>query len=167
MLESVFTIGKELYMIFKESLDGIESEMALRLHFGMNGSLSLRNASNKSSGAAPWKQNKQVSLRVYFTDASSRLTILEAWDTSVSTRISAEDARSKFCTLSSKDVCSNLFNAQEVFTSLRQDGHQFSISDALLHQQIFPGVGNIIKVESLHRRYGISPLTHSYQHFLR
>lgn len=149
-VESAFTVGKELYIIFKESIEGIESETALRLHFGMNGSLNLRNNNSKSS-VAPWKQNKQVSLRLYFSDASTRVTILEAWDTNVSTRISADAARNKYCTLSSKDACSVLFNAQQVFTSLRQDGHNLSISDALLHQEIFPGVGNIIKVESLHR----------------
>lgn len=150
-IDSIFTIGKELYIIFTEYSDGLKTETALRLHFGMNGSLNLRNANNISSDVAPWKQNKQVSLRLYFSDDSSRLTILEAWDTNVSTRVSAEDARNKFCTLSCKDACSALFNAQNVFMSLRQDGQNFSISDALLHQHIFPGVGNIIKVESLHR----------------
>ena len=151
-LHSVFTIGKELYLILKESLDGTESEMAIRLHFGMNGSVNIRKAdTSKSSGIAPWKQNKQVSLRLFFSDPSSRLTILEAWETNVSTRVSAEAACNKLCTLSCKDACSTMFNAQEVFMSLRNDGHNLSISDALLHQEIFPGVGNIIKVETLHR----------------
>lgn len=150
-LESVFTIGKELYVVFKESIDGAEYENALRLHFGMNGSLNIRKADNKSSGVAPWKQNKQVSLRLYFSDNKSRINILEAWDTNVSTRVSAEALRNKLCNLACKDACSTMFNAQEVFVSLRRDGHSLSISDALLHQEIFPGVGNIIKVESLHR----------------
>ena len=151
-LHSVFTIGKELYLILKESLDGIESEIAIRLHFGMNGSLNIRKAdTSRLSGVAPWKLNKQVSLRLYFSDPSSRITVLEAWDTNIGTRISAEAACNKLCTLSCKDVCSTMFNAQEVFMSLRSDGHNLSISDALLHQEIFPGVGNIIKVETLHR----------------
>lgn len=152
-LESAFTIGKELFLIFKTSLDDIETELALRLHFGMNGSLNLRQVDSKSQGSmvAPWKQNKTVSLRLYFSNNTSRWTILEAWDTNVSTRITAEVARTKLCHLSSKDACSTMFQAQEVFTSLRRDGHNLSISDALLHQELFPGVGNIIKVESLHR----------------
>eukprot|EP00956_Cyclotella_meneghiniana_P032577 scaffold90161_cov73-Cyclotella_meneghiniana.AAC.9 len=151
-LESVFTVGKELYLIFKESIDGAEYEKALRLHFGMNGSLNIRKADNKSSGVAPWKQNKQVSLRLYFSDSStSRISILEAWDTNVSTRVSAEASRNKLFNLACKDACSTMFNAQEVFVSLRRDGHSLSVSDALLHQEIFPGVGNIIKVESMHR----------------
>ena len=150
-LESAFTIGKELFLVFEEKTERTESQTALRLHFGMNGSLNIRKASNKTSGVAPWKQNKPVSLRLYFSDASSQSTILEVWESTVNYPVSVEKARNKLVNLSSKDACSIHFNAQDVFTSLRQDGHSLSISDAILHQEIFPGVGNIIKIESLHR----------------
>ncbi|KAL3781593.1 hypothetical protein HJC23_007113 [Cyclotella cryptica] len=152
LLEASFTVGKELFLIFKESNDGAESESALRLHFGMNGSLNVRRAGNTSFGSPAWKQNQTPSLRLCFVGhQSSHLTILEAWDTTVTFPVSVDTARNKLLKLSSKDACSALFNAQEVFASLREEGQSLSISDALLHQEIFPGVGNIIKIESLHR----------------
>lgn len=156
-LTEAFTVGKELFLVFS---DTNEKDNVLRLHFGMNGSLNARraytNKSNqkKASGAAPWKQNKTPCLRLYFTEGcnSSCYTILEAWETTVNYKtVSADAARDKLFRLNSRDVCSALFNAQDAFTSLRQAGQHMSISDALLNQDIFPGVGNIIKIESLHR----------------
>lgn len=151
LLDSAFTVGKELFLIFKGPNEGKESEFAMRLHFGMNGSLHVRSADNKAFGVPAWKQKQTPSLRLFFVGLLSRSTILEAWDTTVTFPVSADTTRKKLLNLSSKDACSKLFNAQEVFASLRQDGENLTISDALLHQEIFPGVGNIIKIESLHR----------------
>lgn len=155
-----FTIGKELFLIFTDSF----TETAMRLHFGMNGSFrttrvarcnnhdQLQQQSTTATGVANWKRND---LRIFLERENSsndtHYTVMEAWDTTVNYPVSAVSAREKFTNLSSKDVCSVLFNAQDIFTSLRQRGMTFNISDALLNQEICPGVGNIIKIESLHR----------------
>lgn len=161
-LIEAFSVGKEMFLIFNDSDedDTLSSETAMRLHFGMNGSFRTRRVrianleqQQPSSSTPSWKQND---LRLYFENGNNNndthhYTIAEAWDTTVNYPVSASSARKKFTNLSCRDVCSVLFNAQEVCTSLRQLGSRLIISDALLNQEIFPGVGNIIKIESLHR----------------
>eukprot|EP00571_Detonula_confervacea_P005712 CAMPEP_0172325546 /NCGR_PEP_ID=MMETSP1058-20130122/54332_1 /TAXON_ID=83371 /ORGANISM="Detonula confervacea, Strain CCMP 353" /LENGTH=446 /DNA_ID=CAMNT_0013042125 /DNA_START=47 /DNA_END=1384 /DNA_ORIENTATION=- len=160
-LEDAFTVGKELFFIF--TLGASVTEVALRLHFGMNGSLNARKVKSsdlrkRPSGVAPWKQKNEPSLRLYFIDESrsgfggaSNYVIVEAWDTTVTFPVSVQNSRNKLMDLTSRDACSTLFNAQDVFTAIRQSGNNLIISDALLNQDIFPGVGNIIKIESLHK----------------
>lgn len=157
-LTEAFSVGKEVFLIFNE--DAVSSlpeiaETAMRLHFGMNGSFRTRkvahdNPEQEPSGVANWKRND---LRIYFEGGNNdtHFTVVEAWDTTVNYPVSASSARDKFTNLSSRDVCSVLFNAQDVFTSLRQLRSGYNISDALLNQEVFPGVGNIIKIESMHR----------------
>ncbi|KAL7542785.1 hypothetical protein ACHAXR_012092 [Thalassiosira sp. AJA248-18] len=160
-LEQAFSLGKELFLIFTGAPpDGLHdasyTDVALRLHFGMNGSLTTRKVKSndvqkKPSGIAPWKQKNDPSLRLYFVDSASSYVIVEAWDTTVTFPVSAMNSRTKLMDLTSRDACSALFNAQDVFTSIRESGKNLIISDALLNQCLFPGVGNIIKIESLHR----------------
>ena len=156
-LIEAFSVGKEMFLIFNDDTeeDASSSDTAMRLHFGMNGSFRTRKVANLEQQPPPsstphWKQND---LRLYFEDGNNpgNYTVAEAWDTTVNYPVSASSARDKFTNSSSRDVCSVLFNAQNVFTSLRQSGSRLIISDALLNQEIFPGVGNIIKIESLHR----------------
>ena len=153
-LLEVFSIGKELFLVFS-SIEG--TDVALRLHFGMNGSLQARkvNANSdlqKNTGPA-WKQNKVPTLRLYFVDndnTTSNHIMLETWETTIQFPVSADNARNKYMESTSRDVCSELFNAQDLFTCIRQEGNNMIISDALLNQDIYPGVGNIIKIEGLH-----------------
>lgn len=153
-LEQAFSVGKEVFLIFASPDEG---SCALRLHFGMNGSLYARKVKSgdvqeKLSGLAPWKQKNDPSLRLYFVDNNNQCVIIvEAWETTVTYPVSATNAHNKLMDLASRDVCSTLFNAQDAFTSIRQLGNNLIISDALLNQDIFPGVGNIIKNEALHR----------------
>lgn len=165
-LEEAFTVGKELFLIFAASWDaGDESSppmvpVALRLHFGMSGSLIARKVNSsdlhkKPSCVPPWKRNNDPSLRIYFVDNNqtrnvSSYIVVEAWETTITYPVSATNSRNKLMELNSRDACSTSFNAQDVFTSIRRSGGLI-ISDALLNQDIFPGVGNIIKIESLHR----------------
>lgn len=156
-LIEAFVVGKEMFLIFNDTEEDDASETAMRLHFGMNGSFRTRKVANLELQPPPsstphWKQND---LKLYFenngNNSGSSYTVAEAWDTTVNYPVSASSARDKFTNLSSRDVCSVLFNAQNMFTSLRQLGSRFNISYALLNQEICPGVGNIIKIESLHR----------------
>jgi endonuclease VIII-like 3 len=161
-LLEAFTVGKELFLIFAAA--NTDDDVALRLHFGMNGSLNARKVKASDlqkppSGIAPWKQGKEPSLRLYFVEdirdghspGSTSYIVIEAWDTTVNYPVSASKSRNKMIELTSRDVCSSLFNAQNVFTAIRELGNNMIISDALLNQDICPGVGNIIKIESLHR----------------
>ena len=163
-VQEAFTVGKELFLFFTDSSSSTET--AMRLHFGMNGSFRTTmvgrcnnnhdelQQSTTATGAANWKRNNDLRIFLESENNSSNdthYTVIEAWDTTVNYPVSAVSAREKFTNLASKDVCSVLFNAQDVFTSLRQHGITLNISDALLNQEICPGVGNIIKIESLHR----------------
>lgn len=168
-LIEAFTVGKELFLIFSESVgrDGLPNqesrESAVRLHFGMNGFLNTRKidpswGNDKMYGVAPWKQKKASTLRLYLANqnnhvnnGSSEYLIIECWETNVSYPVSVSMARNKLKNNSSRDVCSSLFNAQDAFDCLKERGQRMNISDALLNQDICPGVGNIIKIESLHR----------------
>lgn len=79
---------------------------------------------------------------------------LEARKTNVSGPISASIARAKFTRLASRDTCSSKFVAQHVFDAIlhaARSSPSLPISDAILNQEIFPGVGNIIKIEGLHQ----------------
>ena len=169
VLSEAFTVGKELFLVFAfspDSTDGIgdDHDVALRLHFGMNGSLTTRKVKSsdlhRPSSVAPWKLSKQPSLRLKFSEyrrsesngtSNFSYVIVEAWETTVTYPACAMKSRKKLIDLKSRDVCSTLFNAQDVFTAIRQLGNSMMISDALLNQEIFPGIGNIIKIESLHR----------------
>ena len=157
-LSEAFSIGKELFLIFAD--ETTSADVALRLHFGMNGSLMARKVKSGSdlqkSVGPPWKQNQNPSLRLYFIDnggasSTNYYVIVETRETTVTYPVSASNARNKYMEHTQRDVCSELFNAQDVFTEIRRAGNNMIISDALLNQDIFPGVGNIIKIESLHR----------------
>ena len=201
VLCQAFSVGKELFLIFTpdddQSTGGIngddpntpcavprEEEVAVRLHFGMNGCLYCA----KSISVPPWKQNQEATIRItlvkprrtpaippcentitnFFDTAapaasasSSDVTkgggdriVLEARDSTVSGIVSARTARSKLDRMACRDSCSSSFDARQVFAVLRDAGAAdptLMICDALLNQDLFPGVGNIIKVESLHR----------------
>ena len=86
-------------------------------------------------------------------NAAERIT-LEARESTVSGIVSAAAARSKLARLACRDACSSSFDARQVFTVLRDAGvanASLMICDAVLNQDLYPGVGNIIKVEGLHR----------------
>jgi formamidopyrimidine-DNA glycosylase len=165
-LSEAFTVGKELFLIFtyahnseNDIISSCREEIALRLHFGMNGSLSALKVKSsdiprRKSAVAHWKQSTAPSIRLHFSEFSGDsggYVIVEAWDTTVTYPVNATMARMKLSQLASRDVCSTSFNAQDVFASIRQSGADSIVSDVLLNQDIFPGVGNIIKIESLHR----------------
>lgn len=113
----------------------------------MNGSLQAKKSKVNNSNNAPnsGPQWKKISLRLHFQSA-----VVEAYDTTVQF-VNSTRARAKLSKLCSVDVCSASFNAQRAFSALKTGGRGQIITDALLDQSILPGVGNIIKIESLHR----------------
>lgn len=191
ILCEAFSVGKEVFLIFTPDYQssgghndddsngdcaGPREEVAVRLHFGMNGCLYCA----KSISVPQWKKKQEATICMalvkpirttaiqckstitnFFDDtkpaasaasAASRI-FLEARESTVSGVMSARAARSKLERLASRDSCSSSFDARQVFTVLRDAGAanpSLMICDSVLNQDLFPGVGNIIKVESLH-----------------
>ena len=141
-----FSVGKEVFLVFSD-------DSALRLHFGMNGCLWFKS----SSGSADMTRNQeQVTLKLELHQSLKDGNAHESWmltcrGTTVN-KVSARVAYSKRDRLLKRDVCAedSVFDANQVLTALKTRPSAF-ISDAILDQDRFPGVGNIIKIEGLHQ----------------
>ena len=142
IVEEAFCVGKEVFLVTTNG-------NALRLHFGMNGSLQLKNQGSVSTFPS-WRQTQAVSLRIVLQSEQTVTQIVECWSTTINT-LSAFVARSKRERLAAHDVCSpnNTFSPLKVIKAIRKRPDAM-IADAILDQDIFPGVGNIIKMEGLH-----------------
>ena len=112
-----------------------------------------RNAANHERAGNRQKGiEKKRKLGFDNNSSSQNMIIVETRNTSVSFGVSANVARLKLSRLHCRDVCSPTFHANQVFQVLRhQVNAKLIISDAILNQNYFPGVGNIIKIESLHK----------------
>jgi formamidopyrimidine-DNA glycosylase len=159
-LDQVFSVGKELFLLFllDDSSDD-EEAIALRLHFGMNGCLYLTRSGNSSNAVPPWRRNTASSLILKLespnessspSPPASALIIIETKD-SRSSFVSANVAKSKLNRLGNRDVCGSNFDPDAVLEAILEKRSTAMISDAVLDQERFPGVGNIIKIEGLHR----------------
>ncbi|KAM9470795.1 endonuclease 8-like 3 isoform 1-T1 [Clarias gariepinus] len=124
----VQTLGKELFMYF-----GVR---ALRLHFGMDGSMRINTAERKDSRGHP------PSLVVSLSEDT-----LSFYSTTAEIRLS-EDCMEKVRLMACLDVCSPSFSVCAAVEAVcRERGR--SVCDVLLDQAVLPGVGNIIKNEAL------------------
>ncbi|CAJ1952861.1 unnamed protein product [Cylindrotheca closterium] len=154
-LAEVISVGKEVFLLFtsnREGEDSQEGETALRLHFGMSGCLYLYQDDIGTNSIPTWRRNTPSSLKIYLVspdDPISRMC-LETKD-STSNLLSARVARSKVMRLSKRDVCGDGFDPLAVMDAIVNKRSDAIISDAILDQDRFPGVGNIIKIEGLHR----------------
>jgi formamidopyrimidine-DNA glycosylase len=154
IIQEAFSVGKELFLIFND--EASKEESALRLHFGMNGCLWLHNQGAPSTLPA-WRQKEEFSLTITIQrEVNGPCMILQTMN-SVTTEISAFVARSKRQRLGSRDICGddNVFDSEAVLKSIQKRSLDM-IADAVLDQDKFPGVGNIIKIEGLHRA-GVHP----------
>ncbi|NWW95514.1 NEIL3 Endonuclease, partial [Rhynochetos jubatus] len=124
----VETLGKELFMYFDQK--------ALRIHFGMNGSLCINpDASNDRHGATPVLEIQLTKDTVWF------------FEVTVDYRSAAESER-KVRMMESLDVCSPKFSFFRAQSEIKQQKTRM-LCDVLLDQSVLPGVGNIIKNEAL------------------
>ncbi|KAF7228607.1 endonuclease 8-like 3 isoform X2 [Nothobranchius furzeri] len=124
----VETLGKELFMYF--------GSRALRLHFGMNGSMSLNPAQRKvTTGSA-------AVLEIHLTNDT-----VAFFDSTVEIRLT-EDCKQKVRAMESLDVCSSKFSFSRSEEAVRSQSSRM-LCDVLLDQAVMPGVGNIIKNEAL------------------
>lgn len=141
-LVEAFSVGKEVFLIFS-------NEKALRLHFGMNGSLAL--SPDGKPIHRPYGKRQTPSLQMKFKSPDgSQCFQMECHSTTMS-EVSANVARSKLERLQHLDACAleATFDAEQVLVALRKRPHAM-ICDAVLDQNRFPGVGNIVKIEGLH-----------------
>ncbi|KAL7394908.1 hypothetical protein ABVT39_006757 [Epinephelus coioides] len=124
----VDTLGKELFMYF--------GPKALRVHFGMNGSMRINPAERKErTGSAPV-------LEIHLTN-----DIVCFFDSTVEIRLT-EDCEQRVRAMESLDVCSPKFSFSRSEEAVRSQSSRM-LCDVLLDQAVVPGVGNIIKNEAL------------------
>ncbi|NWU13694.1 NEIL3 Endonuclease, partial [Cephalopterus ornatus] len=124
----VETLGKELFMYFDQK--------ALRIHFGMNGSMCInRDGSKDRNGVLPVLEIQLTEDTVWF------------FDVTVEYRNAAE-VEQKVRMMESLDVCSPKFSFLRAESEIKQHKTRM-LCDVLLDQAILPGVGNIIKNEAL------------------
>lgn len=137
IVSEVFCVGKELFIMFSNGV-------AIRLHFGMDGSERLIPVFEKENFNAgdllPKHSRKKLSAVLEF-DAQS----LVLFDTTLSLKQEFEIKIAK--NKCARDVMNPFFSHEEVMELLRNDGRP--LLEALMDQSILPGVGNIIKCESL------------------
>lgn len=147
ILVDVLTLGKELFLFFKTDSSS-SSEYAIRLHFGMNGSIHI-------TGQEPYSLKKRkLTICLHFSNGGGRFRSFNSTCTSVD----AEVARDKVAANQSRDVCSpeSIYDENKSFQVLRAATPEIDIATAILDQDISPGTGNIIKNEALHRA-GVLP----------
>ncbi|NWS66380.1 NEIL3 Endonuclease, partial [Crotophaga sulcirostris] len=124
----VETLGKELFMYF--------DQIALRIHFGMNGSMRINPDGCKDrNGALPVLEIELAEDTVCF------------FEVTVEYRNAAESER-KVRMMESLDVCSPKFSFLRAESEIKQQKNRM-LCDVLLDQAVLPGVGNIIKNEAL------------------
>ncbi|NWI22289.1 NEIL3 Endonuclease, partial [Sula dactylatra] len=124
----VETLGKELFMYFDQK--------ALRIHFGMNGSMRINpDGSKDRNGALPVLEIQLTEDTVCF------------FEVTVEYRNAAESER-KVRMMESLDVCSPKFSFLRAEGEIKQQKTRM-LCDVLLDQAVLPGVGNIIKNEAL------------------
>ncbi|KAG7518498.1 endonuclease 8-like 3 [Solea senegalensis] len=146
----VQTLGKELFMYF--------GTRALRVHFGMNGSMRINPAErNARTGSAPV-------LEIHLTN-----DIVCFFDSTVEIRLT-EDCEQRVRAMESLDVCSSKFSFSQSEDAVRSQRSRM-LCDVLLDQTIMPGVGNIIKNEALfdsglHPAVKVQQLSHEQIHHL-
>ncbi|XP_016150625.1 endonuclease 8-like 3 isoform X1 [Sinocyclocheilus grahami] len=130
----VETLGKELFMYF--------GFRALRLHFGMNGSLRINPLEKDLKGKPPVLVIQLTNDAVCF------------FDTTVEIRLS-EDCVQRVRAMEALDICSPKFSFSQAVEAVKRESERM-LCDALLDQAVLPGVGNIIKNEALFDS-GLSP----------
>ncbi|XP_034038004.1 endonuclease 8-like 3 isoform X2 [Thalassophryne amazonica] len=124
----VETLGKELFMYF--------GPRALRVHFGMNGSMRINQTGKRE------KNDSSPALEIHLTN-----DIVCFFDSTVEIRVT-EDCEQRVRALESLDVCSSRFSFSCVEEAVKRQNFRM-LCDVLLDQVVMPGVGNIIKNEAL------------------
>ncbi|XP_072190830.1 endonuclease 8-like 3 [Excalfactoria chinensis] len=128
VFRGVETLGKELFMYFDQK--------ALRIHFGMNGSMRVNpDGSKDRNGALPVLEIQLTEDIICFFEVTAEYR-------------NATECEQKVRMMESLDVCSPKFSFLRAESEVKQQKTQM-LCDVLLDQTVLPGVGNIIKNEAL------------------
>ncbi|XP_044243518.2 endonuclease 8-like 3 isoform X1 [Ursus arctos] len=146
----VQTLGKELFMYF--------GPKALRIHFGMKGSIQINplEYKNKNGGSPVFEVQLTEDLICFF-------------DSSVELRNSTE-SQQRVRMMEELDVCSPKFSFSRAESEVKKQKGRM-LCDVLMDQRVLPGVGNIIKNEALfdsglHPAVKVCQLTDEQTHYL-
>ncbi|KAM4710536.1 endonuclease 8-like 3 [Discoglossus pictus] len=123
----VETLGKELFVYF-----GLK---ALRVHFGMNGSMRINPVDKGRSGAPAVLEVQLDKDLLCFYDSTAELR-------------NASECQEKVHFFEALDVCSSKFSFSRAESEIKKQRSRM-VCDVLLDQAVLPGVGNIIKNEAL------------------
>ncbi|KAK7137942.1 hypothetical protein R3I94_013550 [Phoxinus phoxinus] len=123
----VETLGKELFMYF--------GFRALRLHFGMNGSLRINPLEKDLKGKTPVLVIQLTNDAVCFFDTTAEIRL-------------SDDCEQKVKSMEALDICSPKFSFSRAVEAVKRESARM-LCDVLLDQAVLPGVGNIIKNEAL------------------
>uniref|UniRef100_D3ZKJ8 DNA-(apurinic or apyrimidinic site) lyase n=1 Tax=Rattus norvegicus TaxID=10116 RepID=D3ZKJ8_RAT len=124
----VETLGKELFMYF--------GPRALRIHFGMKGSILINPPKCENRGGV------SPAFEVQLTN-----DLICFFDSSVKLRNSVE-SQQRVRMMEGLDVCSPKFSLSRAESEVKKQRDRM-LCDVLLDQRVLPGVGNIIKNEAL------------------
>ncbi|XP_028613541.1 endonuclease 8-like 3 [Grammomys surdaster] len=124
----VETLGKELFMYF--------GPRALRIHFGMKGSILINpRESENRGGVSPAFEVQLTNDLICFFDSSVELR-------------SSVESQQRVRMMEELDVCSPKFSFSRAENEVKKQRNRM-LCDVLLDQRVLPGVGNIIKNEAL------------------
>ncbi|XP_008071488.1 endonuclease 8-like 3 [Carlito syrichta] len=146
----VETLGKELFMYF--------GPKALRIHFGMKGSIVINPPHYKSkNGVSPVLEVQLTKDLICFFDSSIEFR-------------SSKESQQKIRMMEELDVCSPKFSFPRAESEVKKQKDRM-LCDVLMDQRVLPGVGNIIKNEALfdsglHPAVKVCQLTDEQTHHL-
>lgn len=126
----VFNVGKECFVVF--------ASRAIRLHFAMSGNFAMAEALAMPPGLSG---RQRLTARLVFSEHQ-----VVVWDSSASQVTLGYVER--WTTRAGRDIIAEEFDMQGVLALLSQ--RQDAIAEALMDQEVAPGVGNVIKCEGLH-----------------
>ncbi|CAL4122261.1 unnamed protein product [Meganyctiphanes norvegica] len=133
------TLGKELFVYF-------DKDICIKIHFMFNGCFRF-GSDNRND-----LKNEEPVIKIDLTKESFCFYYGKV------TLAPVKECEQKYKELIDFDICSPSFNAQQVQSNIMKHPNRL-ICDVLLDQHILPGVGNVIKNESLFMA-GISPSTY-------
>uniref|UniRef100_A0A8C3VSN0 Endonuclease 8-like 3 n=1 Tax=Catagonus wagneri TaxID=51154 RepID=A0A8C3VSN0_9CETA len=146
----VETLGKELFMYF--------GPKALRIHFGMKGSLVINPLESKNKrGVSPVFEVQLTKDLICFFDSSVEIR-------------NTTESQQRIRMMEELDVCSPKFSFSRAESEVKKQGGRM-LCDVLMDQKVLPGVGNIIKNEALfdsglHPAVKVCQLTDEQTHHL-
>ncbi|XP_053451749.1 endonuclease 8-like 3 [Nycticebus coucang] len=137
----VETLGKELFMYF--------GPKALRIHFGMKGSIMINPLEYKNrNGISPVFEIQLSKDLICFLDSAVELR-------------NSVESQQRIRMMGELDVCSPKFSFSRAESEVKKQKGRM-LCDVLMDQKVLPGVGNIIKNEALFDS-GLHPAVKAYQ----